>query len=89
MSIDRLSVSLALQALVEQMDVARRAQENATNEMGIRNNLIRDAREAGLPYRRLVKITQLSRQRLDRLISEPYWVVVEDASSPDSHVSLE
>lgn len=85
MSVTRLSVSLALDALTEQMEVARKAQENANNEMGIRNNLIRDAREAGLPYRRLTKITQLSRQRLDRLISEPYYVVIE----PTSGVSTE
>jgi hypothetical protein len=65
--IDRLSVTLAMDALrdaCESLDLARVEVDRLTEE---RDRLIRDARGNGLGVARLVQVTGLSRERLYRI----------------------
>lgn len=66
-----ISVTLALEALEEQVEVVATSRESLSRQMGIRDELIRDAIGAGLPYRRLVRITGLSRDRLYTIVNSP------------------
>lgn len=68
---DRLSVSMALDALSEQVDALRAAEDKVLTERTLRDNLIRDARDSGIGYRRLVTITGLSRDRLYTIVNSP------------------
>ena len=69
---DRISVTMALDALTEQVEVVRKAEETLIRQRAIRDDLIRDARlSGGIGYRRLVNITGLSRDRLYTLINSP------------------
>jgi hypothetical protein len=67
----RLSVSMALDALSEQVTALSEAEQTVATERAIRDDLIRDAREAGIGYSRLVKITGLSRDRLYTIVNSP------------------
>jgi len=66
-----LSVSMALTALQEQVTIASDAELRLTQERARRDDLIRDARENNIPFRTLVKITGLSRDRLYTIVNSP------------------
>lgn len=68
---DRISVSLALSALEEQVLSVEEAVQHLYEQRAARDNLIRDARENGIGYPRLVRITGLSRERLVKIINQP------------------
>lgn len=68
---DRLSVSMALTALSEQVDAVTQAEEHLRRQYDLRNGLIRDARDCGIGYRRLTTITGLSRDRLYTIVNTP------------------
>jgi hypothetical protein len=78
MAARRVSVSLALEALHEQMEVCERAEAIATRERQIRNNLIIDARVNGdISYPKLSEITGLTRQALYNIINTARNVIEE------------
>lgn len=71
---DRISVSLALQALQEASDEVYAAQLALDRARAVRDDLIRSARDSGIPLLRLARITKLSRERLYKIThsgSEP------------------
>lgn len=67
----RLSVSMALDALSEQVDALAEAEKNVAVQRKIRDDLIRDARGADIGYRRLTNLTGLSRDRLYTIVNSP------------------
>jgi hypothetical protein len=72
-----ISVSLALEALREQCEAVREAEAVLARERAIRNNLIRDAMDQRVPAKRLIKTTNLSRDRLYTIGGQPYEEVDE------------
>lgn len=66
-----LSVTMALKALEEQCTIVNDAELRLTQERDRRNDLIRDARDNDIPFRTLMKITGLSRDRLFTLVNMP------------------
>lgn len=66
-----LSVTMALTALEEQVTTVNDAELHLTRQRQIRDDLIRDARENNIPFRTLVKITGLSRDRLYTIVNAP------------------
>jgi len=66
-----ISVLLAMESLREQCEVVIDLDVQKSREMAIRDNLIREAREANVSYRQLVKITGLSRDRLYTIANSP------------------
>lgn len=75
MTSPRISVSLALDSLAEQCDALREAEHRVVIERQIRDNLIRDARASDIAYRRISRLTGLSRVTLGKIVDAPYWVV--------------
>lgn len=67
----RLSVSMALNALTEQVNALAEAEQLVHKERAIRDDLIRDARAAGIGYRNLTQLTGLSRDRLYTIVNSP------------------
>lgn len=68
---DRISVSMALSALHEQMTALNDAIEVVNKERSIRDDLIRDARENGISFPRIMRETGLSRDRLNQIVNSP------------------
>lgn len=60
----RLSVSMALDALADQVQRLHDAEAEVIEQRSIRDDLIRDARDSGVGFTRLARITGLSRDRL-------------------------
>lgn len=69
---ERISVTLALESLREQVEEAEEARQEHLRAMARRNNLIRDARDAGVASRILQQITRLSRDRIARIVTSPH-----------------
>lgn len=67
----KISVTLALEELREQMQDTNRAECVYRQAMNERNRFIRDARLAGVRSRVLERITGLSRDRISRISSAP------------------
>jgi len=67
----RLSVSMALDALGDQVVALSEAESVVEQERALRDDMIRDARESGIGYRTLTKITGLSRDRLYTIVNSP------------------
>lgn len=66
-----LSVSMALESLREQCEIVNAAELRLTQERAKRNDLIRDARDNGIGYRAIMRLTGLSRDRLYTLVNSP------------------
>lgn len=66
-----LSVSMALESLSDQMQVVKDAEHTLLKERALRDDLIRDARENDIPYRTLMRITGMSRDRLYTIVTTP------------------
>jgi len=64
----RLSATMAVESLREQVSSVRELEEALARERNSRDELIRDARACALPYDMLMRLTGLSRQRLHRII---------------------
>ncbi len=67
----RVSVTMALDALREQAETVDEALANYKRQLAIRDDLIRDCREAKIPERALVKLTGLSRDSIHRIANSP------------------
>ena len=63
----RISVSMALDALREQVTAAADAKANYEKQLAIRDDLIRDCRAAKIPEATLTRITHLSRDSISRI----------------------
>ena len=72
----RLSVSMALDAITDEIEALAEAEELVRHRRGLRDNLIRDARAAGISYPRLCKITGLSRDRIYTIVNAPDYAPV-------------
>lgn len=59
-----ISMSLALANLTDHAELVKEAELELTKQRAIRDELIKDAIDAGLTYRTLQKATGLSRDRL-------------------------
>lgn len=68
---ERLSVSFALDALAAQCHDLVEAEAKVVEYRGVRNDLIKDARDSGISFRKLMQITGVSRERLFRIVNEP------------------
>lgn len=68
---DRISVSLAIDALSESVAAVDDAVLHLANKRAIRDDLIRDARLNGIGFPRLVQVTGLSRDRLATIVNMP------------------
>lgn len=66
-----ISVTMALESIREQVEALDEAERTHARERAIRDNLIREAREAGVSYKQLIKLTGLSRDRLYTIASNP------------------
>lgn len=64
---DRISVSLAIQALQEASEEVYEAQLALGNARASRDRLLRDAFDSGVPVLRLARITKLSRERIYKI----------------------
>ncbi len=65
----RLSVSMALDALSEQVELVHSAEATLEQQRSQRDEMIRDAQEAGIGMPRLARITGLSRNRLWTIVN--------------------
>lgn len=68
----RISVTLALESLREQVDEAEEARQQYIRAIAKRNNLIRDAREGQVASRTIERIAHLSRDRIARITASPH-----------------
>jgi hypothetical protein len=66
-----ISVTMALESLKEQVGALNAAEQAVERERAIRDNLIRDALQAKVSYKALVRITRLSRDRLYTIANNP------------------
>ena len=68
----RISVSLALDSLIEATDECNRAQDIYQQKKAVRDDLIRDAIDSGVTMTRVSRITGLSREWLYKITRNPY-----------------
>lgn len=68
---DRISVRLALDAIEDQQAKYEQVKEHLKYVKDVRDDLIRDARMAGLSYRNLARATGLSADTLSTICKEP------------------
>lgn len=62
-----ISVVMAMESLKEQADAVRTAKTKYEEQLAIRDQLIRDCREANVPEKKLMTITGLSRYSIHRI----------------------
>lgn len=67
----RISTTMAMESLQITCDKLDALLVQAEDERMMRDNLIRDAVEAGVSYRSLIKVTGLSRNRLYLIANNP------------------
>lgn len=75
-----ISASLALAALTDACNAVKDAEHALTQARQERDELIRDAREAKIPYSTIMVRTRLSKDRLINIARNPR---VSDYDSPD------
>lgn len=63
----RISVTMALDSLREQVTSAAEAKAHYEQQQAIRDDLIRDCRAAKVPFGTLMRITGLSKDRLIKI----------------------
>lgn len=66
-----VSASMAIESLREQIAATHRARERYDRERTVRDNLIRDARSAGIPVAQLMRVTGLGRDRISKINCAP------------------
>ena len=64
---ERISIMMALEQLREQAEAVRTAKRKWEEEMLIRDDLIRECREARIPEGKLMQLTGLSRDSIHRI----------------------
>lgn len=67
----RISVLMALEALRDQVAITRAAEDDFRAAMSERNDMIREARHAGIRSGVIERITGLSRDRIARIAARP------------------
>lgn len=67
----RISVTMAMESLKDQVRATQEAKEEYARAIAIRDDLIRDCRAAKIPERTLVGITGLSRDSIHRIANSP------------------
>ncbi len=70
----RISVAMALDALREQTEETKAAEQHYREVMRVRNVMIREARRAGVWSKVIERITGLSRDRIARIAAQPAQV---------------
>lgn len=65
------SFTMAITLLENHVDELKALEEQVTDKRAERNRLIRDAREAGVPYSKLMRATGLSRDTLYEIALSP------------------
>lgn len=67
-----ISVSMALIALSEAVVDVQEAQQALSEARGLRDDLIRNAVDAGVSQTRLARLTKLTREQVNRISGKPY-----------------
>lgn len=68
----RISVTLALESLRDQVEETEEARQAYLRAVAKRNNMIRDARAGDVASRTLERIANLSRDRIARIAASPH-----------------
>lgn len=67
----RLTLPLQIDALTEQVQRVSDDRDQLQRDIALRDDLIRELHTEGFPYRMLIKLTGLSRDRLYTIVNSP------------------